>query len=87
MRDPSSKVTEYPLLEALLREKSLPLKGTYRYQDATAIFDCSKRALQERIRSGQLQKRNLPGRAKFLSVDLESFLQNSLTTRGKEREK
>jgi hypothetical protein len=77
MRDPESKAAVYPLLEAVLREKSLPLKGTYTYQDTAAIFDCSVRALQERIRNGKLRKRNLPGRGKFLSVDLEDFLRNS----------
>jgi hypothetical protein len=81
MRDPAPKVVAYPLLEALLSEKSLQLKGTYTYRDAAAIFDCSIRALQERIRSGQLQKRNLPGRGRFLSIDLEHFLEKSLTTK------
>jgi hypothetical protein len=77
MRDPAPKTVAYPLLEALLGEKSLPLKGTYTYRDAAAIFDCSVRALQERIRNGKLRKRNLPGRGKFLSIDLEDFLRNS----------
>lgn len=67
----------YPLLEALLEAKGLRLKGTYNYGDATNIFDCSIRALQERIREGTLRVRNLPGRNKFLSEDLEDFLKNS----------
>jgi hypothetical protein len=71
----------YPLLEAVLQARSLPLLATYTYRDATSIFGCSIRSLQERIRRGQLRKRNLPGRAKFLSIDLEDFLQNSLTTK------
>jgi len=87
MRDPVSKVAVYPLLEALLHEKSLPLAGAYTYRDVTAVFGCSIRAIQERIRNGQLRARNLPGRAKFLSIDLEDFLQNSLTTKGQEGEK
>jgi hypothetical protein len=87
MRDPVSKGAVYPLLEALLREKSLPLKGTYTYRDTVAVFGCSIRALQERIRSGKLRARNLPGRAKFLSIDLEDFLENSVITKGQAWEK
>ena len=84
MRDQPPKLDAYPLLEALLRAKNLTLRGTYRYRDVTDIFDCSVRSLQERIRSGQLRKRNLPGRAKFLAVDLEDFLRNSVTTKDRE---
>ena len=72
------KSGKYLLLEALLSERGLPLKGLYTYSDAAKIFNCSIRALQERVRNGDLRKRNLLGRAKFLSVDLEDFLQNSL---------
>jgi hypothetical protein len=77
MRDQPPQLDTYPLLEGLLRAKGLSLKGMYSYRDAAAIFDCSVRALQERIRNGKLRKRNLPGRGKFLSVDLEDFLRNS----------
>ena len=69
---------QYPLLSALLEAKELTLKGAYTYRDATEIFDCSIRSLQERIRDGKLRVRDLPGRKKFLSEDLEDFLQNSV---------
>ena len=80
MRDQPPNFESYPLLESLLRAKGLTLKGAWRYRDVTEIFDCSVRSLQERIRKGQLRKRNLPGRSKFLAIDLEEFLQNSVTT-------
>jgi len=83
--DQESRVGKYPLLQALLEERGLSLKGTYTYHDTTEIFKCSIRSLQDRIRSGELQKRNLPGRAKFLSVDLENFLENSLEKAPKRR--
>ena len=70
--------SRHPLLEALLSEKALPLKGTYTYADAIQILGGSKRALQDLIRDGKLGSRNLPGRAHFLSIDLEEFLQNSV---------
>jgi len=68
----------YPLLEALLAAKRLALQGTYSYRDAAEIFDCSVRALQQRIRDGRLTARDLPGRKKFLPHDLEEFLRNSV---------
>jgi hypothetical protein len=68
----------YPLLEALLSEKALPLKGTYTYADAIQILGGSKRALQDLIRDGKLGSRNLPGRAHFLSIDLEEVLESSV---------
>jgi len=77
----------YPLLEALLSERALPLKGTYTYADAIQILGGSKRALQDLIRDGKLGSRNLPGRAHFLSIDLEEFLQNSVKGPKSEGEK
>jgi hypothetical protein len=74
MRDQPPRLDTYPLLEGLLRAKGLSLKGTYSYRDAADIFDCSVRALQERIKNGELRKRNLPGRAKFLAKALLSKL-------------
>jgi hypothetical protein len=70
----------YPLLEGLVAEKGLCLKGTYTYADAIQIVGGSKRALQDYVRDGKLTSRNLPGRAHFLSIDLEEFLQNSAKT-------
>ena len=87
MRDQSPKLDAYPLLESLLRAKGLSLKGAWRYRDVTEIFDCSVRSLQELIRTGKLRGRNLPGRAKFLSIELEEFLENSVTPKRQEREK
>jgi transposase len=67
----------YPLLEPLLAQKGLPLRGTYTIRDVAAMFGVSVRAIQERVRIGQLRARDLPGRARFLSEDLEAFLQSS----------
>jgi hypothetical protein len=64
----------------LLSEKGLLLKGIYTYPDLQKIFGCSKRALQDYVRDGKLSYRNLPGRAHWLSVDLEDFLRNSKKT-------
>jgi len=68
---------KYVLLEALLEQKGLQLKGIYRTKDAAQLFGVSLHAIRERIRNGSLNSRDLPGRGRFLSEDLEEFLQNS----------
>lgn len=68
----------YPLLEALLEQKGLRLLGIYRVEDAPRIFGVSVRTIQERVRDGKLIARDLPGRGRFLSEDLEIFLQESV---------
>jgi len=68
---------KFPLLETLLAAKGLSLKGTYTNRDVADMFDVAVRTIQEWSRNGNLKPRKLPGRAKFLSGDLEEFLQNS----------
>lgn len=77
MGEQQPKSEMLPLLETLLREKGLSLKGTYTNRDVADIFDVAVRTIQEWCRNGGLKPRRLPGRAKFLSGDLEEFLQNS----------
>jgi hypothetical protein len=77
--------TMYPLLESLLRQKGLKLKGIYTLDDACEIFAAgtrpraSRRSIQERMSRGELRSRSLPGHGKFLSEDFEEYLKNSLT--------
>jgi len=71
--------TAYSLLERLLFEKNLQLKGIYTNKDAADIFGVSIRTIQDWIREGRLHSRDLPGRGRFLSADLEEFLQWSPT--------
>lgn len=77
MTSPSEAV-RYPLLEALLAQKGLKLKGTYTIRDVALIFGASRRTLQEWTAAGNPAARDLPGRGRFLSEDLENFLQSSL---------
>ena len=72
-----SQFSEFPLLETLLRAKSLSLQATYTNGDVANLFEVAARTIQAWVRNGDLKARRLPGRAKFLSVDLEEFLQNS----------
>ena len=77
MSTDNPKPGKYLLLETILAHKGLQLKGTYTIHDVAELFGVSARAIQDRMKRGQLTSRNLPGRAKFLSVDLEEFLGNS----------
>jgi hypothetical protein len=73
----SSAVPKYPLLQEILSIKDIQLQATYTIRDIAKIFSVSVRAIQSRVASGQLISRNLPGRAKFLPQNLESFLTGS----------
>lgn len=77
MADQKPIPMRYPLLESLLAQKNLALKGIYTNHDAAEIFDVKVRTIQDWVRNGDISARNLPGRARFLSEDLEGFLQNS----------
>lgn len=68
----------YPLLESLLAQKGLSLKGIYTVRDGAAIFGVANRTIQDWVREGKLLARDLPGRGRFLSEDLEDFLQKSV---------
>jgi hypothetical protein len=70
----SSTTTKYQLLEEILTIKNLSLQPTYSTRDIAKLFGVSVRAIQTRISAGLLIPRNLPGRAKFLTQDLEDFL-------------
>lgn len=73
----NSETTKYPLLEALLSSRNLPLQPMYRNRDVAAIFDVCVRVIQNRIASGHLRARDLPGRWRFFPQDLEDYLQAS----------
>lgn len=70
----TSSTTKYPFLEEILAIKDLPLQPTYTTGNVAVIFGVSPRAIQNRVVSGQLMSRDLPGRARFLNQDIEAFL-------------
>jgi hypothetical protein len=74
----------YPLLEALLAQLGLKLKGRYKIADAAEIFGQSRRTIQDRIQAGKLTARDM-GHYRFLSEDLEDFLRKSVITRPRRR--
>ena len=80
MNDMTAQPT-YPLLERLLVEKGLRLKGIYTNKDAAEIFGCSVRTIQDWVAAGRLHGRDLPNRGRFLSEDLELLLQHSAKQR------
>jgi hypothetical protein len=72
---------KYPLLEALLAELGLTLKGRYTLREAAQILGVSVRTLEDRIRCGKLGARDLSP-YRFLSCDLENYLASSVIKRG-----
>ena len=73
----STPPVKYPLLEELLALRQMSLQPTFTVRDVAALFRVSVRSIQSRVASGQLASRDLPGRARFLPVDLEQFLRES----------
>lgn len=73
----------YPCLCEVLRRRGLPLLAQYTTAETARIFDCDIRVIQERIHSGKWPARDLPKRVRFLSCDLEAFLQTPLPAPGK----
>jgi hypothetical protein len=75
-----SQLPKYPLLEEILEILGLKLKTKYTTKDAAQIFEVTPRAILNRIESGKMIARDLPGHGRFLSIDLEEYLRNSKTT-------
>jgi len=73
-----SQTPKYPLLEAILAIKNLPLQPMYTTRTIAEIFSVSARSVQNWMASDRLIARNLPGRWKFLTQDVEDFLRASL---------
>ena len=83
MSIPHEESVRYPLLEALLAQKGLQLQGIYSVRSAATLFAVSVRTIQEWAWDGRVAVRDLPGRGRFLSEDLEAFLQASVRRREK----
>jgi hypothetical protein len=70
----TTSLGKYPILEEILTLKGLSLQPVYTIRDIARLFSVTPRAIQNRVAAGQINSRNLPGRAKFLSEDIEAFL-------------
>lgn len=73
----NSEKTKFPMLEAILAIKNLPLEPMYTTGGFAELFGVSARSIQNWLASGKLSARNLPGRWRFLAEDIENFLQAS----------
>lgn len=69
--------SKYPLLEEVLALRQMELQPMYTIRDVGKLFGVTVRSIQFWVSSGDLPSRALPGRAKFLSADLEQFLVES----------
>lgn len=72
---------KYPLLQAILDVKGKPLQPWYSTRDFAELFGVTPRSIQNRVSSGELTPRDLPGGAKYLPQDIEAFLIASKKTR------
>ena len=52
-------------------------KGIWTIADVASLFGIRNRAVYDWINNQKLAARDLPGRGRFLSQDLEEFLRNS----------
>jgi|HubBroStandDraft_1064217.scaffolds.fasta_scaffold475820_2 hypothetical protein len=77
MNNDVAKPAKYPLLETFLAYRGLAMKGVFTLQDVADLFGVTTRTVQIRVKRGGLTSRDLPGRSKFLAVDLEQLLQGS----------
>lgn len=71
---------KYPLLVDILAAKGLADKGVWTISDVAKMFGVGNRAIYDWIKCQKLSARDLPGRGRFLSEDLEEFLTNSKRT-------
>lgn len=72
-----SGTKKYPLLSEILALKNLPLEPMYTIGNIAELFSVSSRSVQNWVGCGKLAGRNLPGRWKFLTQDIEDFLEAS----------
>jgi excisionase family DNA binding protein len=70
-------LSNFPLLLTVLEQRGMEPKGIYTNRDAAELFDVSVRTIQDWITDEKITARNLPGRGRFLSEDLEAFLAGS----------
>jgi hypothetical protein len=70
----NSAAITYPLLQEILSIRNLSLQATYTIHDLAELFHVGARAIENRVASGQIVARDLPGRARFLPQDIEAFL-------------
>ena len=61
----------------MLAAKGLPVKGVWTIGNVAQMFDVRNRTIFDWVAHQKLAARDLPGRGRFLSEDLEEFLRNS----------
>ena len=67
----------YPLFETMLQSKGLSLQPTYTCQDIATVFGVTARTIQSKVKDGTLPSRKLIGGARFLPIDIETYLRNA----------
>jgi hypothetical protein len=78
MSNPENESRRYPLLESLLEQKHLPMKGIFTYHDLAKMLDAGVRTVQVWCKDKKIVVRDLPARGRFLAQDIEEFLERSV---------
>lgn len=73
------EIPKFPLLTEVLAAKGLTLQAIYSIPDVANLFGVSDRTIRDRTSSGTLAARDLPGKGKFLSSDLEAYFEKRNT--------
>jgi hypothetical protein len=73
----NDEINSYPLLRDYLALRGLSLKPAFTIHDVAQIFAVSGRTIQSWVAAGQLNARNIPGRARILPADVEALLGGS----------
>jgi hypothetical protein len=69
---------QYPLWQAVLALRGLPLQPSYSLTDVAHAFECSLRAIQKKVQQGKLVVRDIPPYgSRCLNEDLEEYLGSS----------
>jgi len=69
-----TQVQNYPLLDGVLTARGKMPQAMYSNQDVAALFGVGVRTIQMWIKKKALVPRHLPGKARFLAIDIEHFL-------------
>ena len=88
MNNESTNTIRYPLLEALVAQQGLIMKGIWSLRDTAKLFPTplpgehvSVRTIQDWIKDGKLVPRDLPGRGRFLPKTWRHFSREAVEKR------
>jgi hypothetical protein len=83
----TNDASRFPLLDSLLKARGRQRQAIYNVKDIADIFEVSVRTINDWFREGKFVPRDLPGRGRALSEDLEDLVQSSRGRKTRKNEK